>query len=272
MTKIIRKLTALSVMAFAAGAVHAAPAPTNWDYDLSLHWVNGSAKFSSGGGTQKTSLSTISWGSVLRENAPLDIWKNSNAETLRSGIVIDPRLAYSGAQTLTTNGDSVDANAFTHYNNEIAGDFKTLESAQLQLEISLVALDGYEISWTKTFDVYFKETPNVTGDKKLDGDIFSITWTGDYSETFIYDGYEYTFNYFEETDALNPLTQAACDEVKGGNNCVGFITSESAKTPVDFGFSVSAVPVPEPETYAMLLAGLGVIGAIARRRRGGIAA
>jgi len=32
-------------------------------------------------------------------------------------------------------------------------------------------------------------------------------------------------------------------------------------------FSFTAVPVPEPETYAMLLAGLGVMGAIARRRR-----
>ncbi len=31
------------------------------------------------------------------------------------------------------------------------------------------------------------------------------------------------------------------------------------------GFGVSAVP--EPETYAMLLAGLGLVGAIARRRK-----
>lgn len=31
--------------------------------------------------------------------------------------------------------------------------------------------------------------------------------------------------------------------------------------------SVSVSPVPEPETYAMLLAGLGVMGAIARRRK-----
>jgi hypothetical protein len=28
-----------------------------------------------------------------------------------------------------------------------------------------------------------------------------------------------------------------------------------------------AAPVPEPETYAMLLAGLGVVGAVARRRK-----
>lgn len=31
-------------------------------------------------------------------------------------------------------------------------------------------------------------------------------------------------------------------------------------------FAVTTLPVPEPETYAMLLAGLGVMGAIARRK------
>ena len=31
-------------------------------------------------------------------------------------------------------------------------------------------------------------------------------------------------------------------------------------------FAVSTLPVPEPETYAMLLAGLGIVGAVARRR------
>ncbi|MEQ1600479.1 MAG: PEP-CTERM sorting domain-containing protein [Methylophilaceae bacterium] len=32
-------------------------------------------------------------------------------------------------------------------------------------------------------------------------------------------------------------------------------------------FSVATLPVPEPETYAMLLAGLGLLGAVARRRK-----
>jgi len=34
-----------------------------------------------------------------------------------------------------------------------------------------------------------------------------------------------------------------------------------------FGAQTLALPVPEPETYAMFLAGLGLIGAIARRRK-----
>jgi PEP-CTERM motif len=34
---------------------------------------------------------------------------------------------------------------------------------------------------------------------------------------------------------------------------------------------VTVSPVPEPETYAMLLAGLGLMGAMIRRRKGFIA-
>jgi hypothetical protein len=34
-----------------------------------------------------------------------------------------------------------------------------------------------------------------------------------------------------------------------------------------YGGNLVAAPIPEPETYAMMLAGLGVIGFLASRRR-----
>ena len=39
----------------------------------------------------------------------------------------------------------------------------------------------------------------------------------------------------------------------------------------DFVIGVNAVPVPEPEVYAMLLAGLGLLGYVARRREQNLA-
>ena len=46
----------------------------------------------------------------------------------------------------------------------------------------------------------------------------------------------------------------------------GTFSSISSQPQNKIEFSFMAVPVPEPETYAMLLAGLGLMGAIARRR------
>jgi hypothetical protein len=54
-----------------------------------------------------------------------------------------------------------------------------------------------------------------------------------------------------------------------------FINAEGTVTPTASGFMIDngggslhfAVPIPEPETYALMLAGLAVVGFIARRRR-----
>ena len=56
--------------------------------------------------------------------------------------------------------------------------------------------------------------------------------------------------------------------VAGLNSGTAYTNIHSADFPMGEirGF-LHAAPIPEPETYAMLLAGLGLIGAIARRRR-----
>jgi PEP-CTERM motif len=48
---------------------------------------------------------------------------------------------------------------------------------------------------------------------------------------------------------------------------IDFIPQVSGASTERVIFSVTTAPVPEPETYAMLMAGLGVMGAVARRRK-----
>ena len=75
-------------------------------------------------------------------------------------------------------------------------------------------------------------------DSRLDN-YFRIWGTLDSTNTHVFAGFQYSVNnsaYFESYDGSATLTQ-------------------------------SIVAVPEPETYAMLLAGLGLVGAVARRRR-----
>jgi len=85
--------------------------------------------------------------------------------------------------------------------------------------------------------------------------------------TTVYDGIDYTLNYFETTNQVKPLSAAACQLMSfGAGSCYGFTTPESMKTDVKFALSITTA-VPEPETYAMLLAGLGMIGAVVRRRK-----
>jgi hypothetical protein len=47
------------------------------------------------------------------------------------------------------------------------------------------------------------------------------------------------------------------------------VTGTAVKSilPSSYSVSVSAVPVPEPETYALFAAGLGIVGFVASRRR-----
>ncbi len=48
----------------------------------------------------------------------------------------------------------------------------------------------------------------------------------------------------------------------------GYVVSNTSGS---FGGNVNITPVPEPETYGLMLAGLGVMGLVARRRKANIA-
>ena len=81
---------------------------------------------------------------------------------------------------------------------------------------------------------------------------------------------EATFNQYEDIflpSGVNSLWNV------GGNNTVEIVVynSEWYYGPNPTGLSVTLqahyAPVPEPETWALLLAGLGIVGAVTRRRR-----
>jgi hypothetical protein len=69
---------------------------------------------------------------------------------------------------------------------------------------------------------------------------------------------------FTSSFSFSPLTNAGSPYSIHIN---GVTLSTSSKASYAGTLDIAATPVPEPETYAMMLAGLGLMGFIARRRR-----
>ena len=65
------------------------------------------------------------------------------------------------------------------------------------------------------------------------------------------------FSFYTADNVLLKLSASGTNAVVSSNDL----------NRLDISFNAAVTPVPEPETYAMLLAGVGVIGWVARRRR-----
>ena len=270
MNTTVRKLVVATGLAFAAVAAQAAP-QSSWDYLVDVKWVN--ATFSTAESYGFTGITdnnrVVEWGAPYSYG--VDYKKvNADPNLARSALAISDSPSMG---SLYTDSGNTNVNLFTHYNSEISGIYKSLVSATFQVKVDLVLPNGIKVldGVTKNFQVYFKETPNTGGDcawGACNNDIFAIVASPDLTTEFTYDGQKYVLNYFESSSVINPYGKDApiCREagIAAGVSCFGFTTAEKSITQAQFALSVTAVP--EPETYAMLLAGLGIIGVVARRR------
>ena len=66
---------------------------------------------------------------------------------------------------------------------------------------------------------------------------------------------------------VQDIWTVSADSLATGNYYLQVSGSLVSNTSGAFGGSVMLNPVPEPETYGLMLAGLGVVGMLARRRR-----
>jgi len=282
----IRKLVAASILACAASASQAAVVDI-WNFDINMAWTD--AVFSN----EKDPLSlqrfdpvkdptTISWGYrygvdgvVTDQSAGLLIASTYSRSSL---IITEPH----GSGAIRTDDSVLMVNMFEHTNNPIAPSYDDLLQATLSVSVDLSANGTTVKTFNDDFKVYFYETPNEnksgTGSNgcswgsNCNDDLFAFVVIPEIYREFTYDGITYRFEYFQTSgpDAIQQFSAAVCSDISRGvvtTSCYGFRTPEFGKTPLQFGISISAPAVPEPGTYAMLLAGLGVIGVVVRRRR-----
>jgi hypothetical protein len=168
------------------------------------------------------------------------------------------------------------------------GERISYSSASAQIWVATLDGDGNFVdNWVKLFDTKGQVMPGWTPDHGkatlvpgsssldgVDGDPYSFTFTastGAYEVVFMFYLPESKVTYYSDSLGLNGGGRPRTEIFYGSDWArLGF------EDYTDFDYNdvfitiknVGATPaIPEPETYAMMLAGLGMIGAIARRRR-----
>jgi hypothetical protein len=128
----------------------------------------------------------------------------------------------------------------------------TAPTTALETFSSLVSTGSFDFTLSTTSNVYL--------------DVFSPNIDFGLGKTFSSVGAYALFSGSTPLGAAAFNTPLSFTNLAAGSYSIGWAGVKTGSLGGAVGVAGFAVPVPEPETYAMLLAGLGMMGLIARRR------
>lgn len=116
-----------------------------------------------------------------------------------------------------------------------------------------------------------KYTFTLTGASTITGDLLSYTGNAknglDITNLALYGTSGLLLTGTQVSTGASDVWQLSSAVLGAGNYYLAVSGSAVSKSAGSYSLGVTVTPVPEPETYAMLLGGLGLMGVVARRRK-----
>jgi hypothetical protein len=168
-------------------------------------------------------------------------------------------LTFAGSAGATTQALTLDSNGTGSFSASVNGSFNdywTFSVPSLELG-SAIAMASTSVSLHYNIPSGFTLVyPIITTFQILDSSNNVVSLQSDLSQSYQLTGQ----SFLAQTEFTGLKAGSYSLEIAGTSTTAGTYGGT-------FALSTIAAPVPEPETYAMMLAGLGLMAAIARRRK-----